>query len=674
MNNNILEFLSKWDKFNTPNLLLPHQVATLDYLFRKCVHENENVLLYHKMGSGKTILCLTFALMVSAKNKVLIIVPNNTIVNIWQSSVEKCINILPFLEYTLSNISIKTRVKFVEEVNNYNEDIMNKIKMYDDHYIIIDEAHNFFGNNSGINIIKIKQSIEARFILLTGSPISNTIEPLKNILTIINKNTTFDNRYINKGKKVYEITLNNEGRKFVTNELRGRVTFYDQESSNIPQVYYKGYSLISYPVIFCRMSRLQSEYYNKVLKELDNNTDIFSKSLMNASFCVLGDPKNYTHFNNLIGTTKELLPNLTLSGNILKGKALETLDISAKFKYFRDRYIINAESTKKFVYFANSKIGSLVIRSIMSNLGLTEWDKDIVNKPRCTRCGLRNKCKEKGSLCKYMKYAIITSTELNTNTNIINIILDKFNSPSNDEGDEIMFLFGSKIISEAYTLTEVMSIIFLTVPDTKTELTQIVSRALRSFSYKDVNKGEVEIKILVAIREKSDISMFLKNNKETRHEESSINQTKESITRFVDIVNEDKLDYDVKKMFYLEIKSERSDILLKIFKNSHQGYREPPVPELERIVFYETLKRIFYKDVSAENIRDYFIMSNDKYIMAQNKIKDFSKELENGDSVIYNKKFKNSIILFFKNYFHLIPIRLRQDKYLMSIPVTDLRD
>ena len=67
---------------NIPNIL-PHQLATLDYLLRTILDQNESVLLFHIMGSGKTIIALLFALIVSKFKKVYILVPNINILNIF---------------------------------------------------------------------------------------------------------------------------------------------------------------------------------------------------------------------------------------------------------------------------------------------------------------------------------------------------------------------------------------------------------------------------------------------------------------------------------------------------------------------------------------------------------------------------------------------------------------
>lgn len=671
MNSRIYNYFLSLSNSKIPDTLLPHQIATLDFLLRKCYHDKESVLLYHKMGSGKTILTLSFALLVSKTHKVLIVVPNNSVGSlVWMGDLNKVLSILPHIEFNLENIQIKSRTKFMEEVDHYNSSLINKVQIYDDYFIIIDEAHNIFGNNSGINIIKIRKSINSVFILLTGSPISNTVEPLKDMLIILKNDKNFNNNYIQKGKKVFEIKLTEEGKKYVENQLKGYVSYYNQESNLIPNYYYIGRKLIYYPVVFCEMSELQLKWYDIAKKSIKENEEMFSKIMLNASFCVLGEIDNYININNLIGTYKELLPNLNISGNILIGSELVTLNISSKFKYFRNKYISNMEASKKFIYFSNSKIGTLIIRSIMRANGISEYNKDIVNNYRCVNCNLDHSCpKLLNKLCKPAKFFIITSNEMNNDTMLMTNIIQKFNSFDNINGENLMFLFGSKIMSESHTLTEIKHIIFLTVPDTKAELNQTTARALRSFSYSNIKDTEITIEILLCVNGKSSIIKNLIHEKESKYLNTSlIYSNSKIIENYIKMLNDidSKLDYDLRKILYLEVKSSRSDDLLKILKKSHINYDEGVVNELKYIVYIETLKRYFYTNKYIINIDNVFNISK---ILTEKDLNEFLNKLEN--IIVYNDEFRNSTIIKINNISHLIPLKILQKKYLMSLNIND---
>lgn len=700
MNIAIKDFLNTNTDYNIPNLLMGHQVATIDYLFKSVIKENKSVLLYHTMGSGKTILCLVFALLNSIKKKIIIVVPNNTMIYMWTTQLEKAISMLPNILYNTNNIQIKTRVKFIDEINSFTSSLINKIKIYEDHLIFIDEAHNFFGNNSGYNLIKIKNNIQSNFILITGSPISNTVEPLRDVLYILKNNTAFDNKYIKKGKRVFETSLTKEGKKYITEELKDYITYYDQENTNIPSYSFFGTKVISYPVVMCQMTDEQSRNYDKMTKLIPDNNDIFSKILLNESFFSFGDIDYYNNFDRLIGQNKELYPGLNISGNYLVGKELTDLKLSSKFRYFVDNYILEMKRTKKFSYFRNSKIGSLVIRSVMRANGVSEYDREIVNNFRCTKCNLKRECMKKlNKNCTPAKFAIITANELNNNSNIINIILDKYNEPQNDDGDYLMFLFGSKIISESYTLKEVKDIILLTVPDTKSELLQIISRALRSFSYKDIINTEILIKILISIKKDTNVYNIIKtDNKKIKWNINDIDFNISDIDKYGDFIKNTDIEYDIKKLFYLEVKSYNSEELLEIFKKLHCDYYSEPCDEIKPLIFYEKIKRIFYDTFTLDNIRNLFVIKMKgeyKSILDNQSLDKFILELKNKGLYVYNSKFKNSLLLHSNtiesetevvkyckykekknnvenNFFHLIPLRLISPSYMMEININAL--
>lgn len=59
-------------------------------------------------------------------------------------------------------------------------------------------------------------------------------------------------------------------------------------------------------------------------------------------------------------------------------------------------------------------------------------------------------------------------------------LLDVYNSPENDDGSQLMFLFSSNIMSESYTLKEVRHIWFMTIPDTFLNTTKFLDDLLEN--------------------------------------------------------------------------------------------------------------------------------------------------------------------------------------------------
>lgn len=76
MNNSIYKKYSSLSKSNILSIL-PHQLGTLDFLVDRVINKRLNVLIYHKTGSGKTMIGTCFSIIsTSRNNKVMIILPN----------------------------------------------------------------------------------------------------------------------------------------------------------------------------------------------------------------------------------------------------------------------------------------------------------------------------------------------------------------------------------------------------------------------------------------------------------------------------------------------------------------------------------------------------------------------------------------------------------------------
>lgn len=667
MNKKLFEYFSE---SNVPYTLLPHQISTIDYMLRHCYKDKKNLLIYHRMGSGKTILNLVFALLICKYYKVVIVVPNINLKKIWKENMNKALNIIGNININIENIKIITRIKFIEVIENFDFDMANKIKLYEDHFIIIDEVHNYFGNTSGINLLKLKKHFNSVFILLTGSPILNTIDPIKDLIYLLTGSDDFKSNYIIYGNRVYDKYITKEGKEYIKHKLKGYISSYNKIIDGIPKHLYFGRILISYPFIICPMSELQRTWYTKIKAEMNESNEMFSTILNNLSFCVLGDVKNYTELLN-INERKQLLPDLIFNGTKLQGEELIKLDISSKFKYFITNYVINLKPTKKFIYFNNSGIGTLIIKSIMEANGVSEYEKTIVKNFRCVICNMKRTCET----CYPAKYLIITSLSEIDN---IGELLDEFNKDENDDGKYILYLFGSKIISEAYTLKEIRDIIFLTIPNSKGELEQIVARALRKFSYKNIEIN-VNIWILMALDPVDERNKKLLNLNTQIFDKIKATAETEIVDYYTNMLNQEVLNYDLKKLLYLELKSKHSESILKILKNIQTEYYDNPVPFLYPLVYIERLKRYFYSNESCKNMVDIFKINNLTILPVE-----FIEQNDFSEYILYNKTLKNCFIydisskdLFTKSIiksnsstqFILLPHKITQVEHLMMLPL-----
>lgn len=647
-------------KIESPDLklkILPHQFGSIDYVLKKLL-QKENILLFHKMGSGKTIISIILAFFIAREEKkVYIVLPNKNIEIMWKSKLFLIQQLLPVVDYKQETITFITKKKLFDQIELFLEEKKKLQKFFKGCYFIIDEAHTFLGNQGSEVFINLNNQFSKEdrpiYLLLTGSPITNTILTLKDLVLLLFNETISD--YYISGKKIFNYRLTNKGKETIKKLFYKHVSFYDKEEMSIPEVINKGTPVIKTPIIICTMSKEQSDNYIKIKKNINN--EMFLKYLLDASFTAMGDIKNiynfdvYTHeysehyFTNTLGFGKKRF----------FGSELKTLNNSCKLKfYFEKRFNEEfIESHKSFIYFSNANIGGNFLLDVLKVWGIQEYGANRLSNYRCYYCNLKHNCNN----CLPITFIMITSlyTTRIKSTNIINDLLNVYNSSDNDNGEKIMFLFGSKIISEAYTLTETYEIIYFTIPDSYSEMEQINYRCLRNFSYKNLNKP-VFIYILVSVLNEFKIDNIKKKYK-----------NEELITYFSNILeNEDNdFSYDLKKILYLDIKSEQTDELLTIFKNSSVTTNEEIEPVLNITLISEIIRRIsFVKNIFV--LQD-IISCLPNTLIKHDNIKNIVDNLIYNGFIVTNNFLNQSLIKFEDNKYHLKPIFLQNKPFFYTL-------
>ena len=132
-----------------------------------------------------------------------------------------------------------------------------------------------------------------------------------------------------------------------------------------------------------------------------------------------------------------------------------------------------------------------------------------------------------------------------------------FNKSENIDGKLIKYIFGSNVLSEAYTLKETLYTHYLTIPDNYTQIEQINGRTIRKFAFRDTNTT-VSIFIYVAVEpdyHKSKVAKY---------------------TLYKDLLDnvDTIISYDLKKLVYIDLKNYETNKILNIFKKSSHSYRE----------------------------------------------------------------------------------------------------
>ena len=239
---------------NNNIIFLKHQIAPWIYL-----QNHKAILLYHKMGSGKTISSLYAAIKF---NKPTIIIGPKSSKKSFLDDLNKLSNIF---NVKLANFEFYTYQKIINLLKS-NFDLLN------DKIVILDEAHHLRSQTNLMMFIISSLPMAYKIIMLSGTPIINHPVDLcvlvniikgKEILTI--DKSLFDFYYIeNIPNNEYQIKLKN------INELQSKLSdaihYYEPEIlSNELKIN------IEYPTVY--LSKIQLiEYKNYIVRFIHPET------------------------------------------------------------------------------------------------------------------------------------------------------------------------------------------------------------------------------------------------------------------------------------------------------------------------------------------------------------------------------------------------------------------
>ncbi|OHS97662.1 SNF2 family N-terminal domain containing protein [Tritrichomonas foetus] len=184
--------------FKNNNQLTPYQHEGLDWLYYSWC-KNRNALLADEMGLGKTIQCLAFFEYLKSKHGIygpfIVVCPLATINN-WYCEAEKWTDFR--IVYYYGNDFERENIRNYEIFAPYNKIICDIIltsyetvsndqdffNLFRSAVLVFDEAHRL--KNPKARITNVCKALESDFlILMTGTPIQNSIEELWSLLNLL---------------------------------------------------------------------------------------------------------------------------------------------------------------------------------------------------------------------------------------------------------------------------------------------------------------------------------------------------------------------------------------------------------------------------------------------------------------------------------------------------------
>lgn len=548
----------------------------------------KGLLVFHGTGTGKTGTAISiaenFKSMVSKYNtKIMILVPGPLLKENWKNEIMKFSNI--DLEKKNQNLSLENQEKIrneklkevmyfykimthrrfykkvlgekikdfvdedeqkkkyrkTDEGNFERETSIDKLESLDNTILIVDEIHNFTGNEHGEALkMIIKKSKNLKLILLSATPMKNLgtdIIEIINYLRPINDQIKKD-KIFNRSNLSHLIDFKEGGREYFENMCNGYVSYYRganpllfairNEIGEIPP------GLIFTKCIRCKMEKFQKDTYDLVSKlNVDDKLERSTTSVANIAIPVLSKDKlsivggkgedgintaisnlrtnkaeylrklNKMFFDNKISNVDEILyeskTNDTITGLIYRKEYLKKF--STKFYQVLDTIDKKVEGNKgsgtMFIYSNLVKVGIEVFQEILLQNGFLEFREDQNYKLNENVIDYKTGIKYCNFFKKYPDRQFIPATFIKITGKSDDIeeelpeikkkmLDDFFNTTQNIDGKFIKIILGSKVMNEGITLENVSEVHILDVYYNFGRVEQVIGRAIRQCKHYNV--------------------------------------------------------------------------------------------------------------------------------------------------------------------------------------------
>lgn len=503
----------------------------------------KSLLIYHKIGAGKTCAAVQIAEQWKTKKNVILICPASLVNNFYKEFRTECTGI----EY----VSIMERKK-LNKLDPLSVEYKQMITIINKR---IDEYYHIYSYNKFINLIKQKK-LKLDNSLLIIDEVQNIVSeqgPTYQIILNAIKNTSDDTRIvIMSGTPIFDkpmeigLTLNllkplsefEIGKKFNETYINDKVIdkMHHYKIKNIQKLrlklnglvsYYQGAPDYTFPkeirkIIKCPMSSYQYECYKEII-EHEGDIDKFD---------LLKLPNNFFIGSRIISNIA--FPNklVNLEGyNALTNKMMGLNNIQTySTKYYEILKRILNKQGPIFIYSNFKEYGGL-----LTLIKILEYHKF----SNFTKNGSGR-----------LRYAIWSGDEsFEQKEQLKNV----FNSKENHNGSQIKIILGSPAIKEGVSLLRVKYVHIIEPYWNLSRLEQVIGRAVRFCSHKDVEEDKRIVKVYIYLAtlptdivEKEKQTILDKNNYTITIDEHIYNMaiTKAKlISKFENVIKSTAIDY-----------------------------------------------------------------------------------------------------------------------------------
>jgi superfamily II DNA or RNA helicase len=462
----------------------------------------KGILLYHRIGAGKTCAGIQIAEKWKEYKKIILVGPASLLGNFYKELRSECtgnIYITKEERNELGSLSpsshkyneiidiVKSRIhkyyelysyhKFVELVNSKKINLKNKL-------LIVDEVHNIV-SEEGLFYTTFKNAINNapdsfRIIIMSATPIFdkpaelgltiNLLRPLHDFPEPTEFNKIFLERDEQENGIIYK--LKNEDK--LSKLLQGYVSYYQGAPAFVfPKTQIK--------YVKCKMNKFQLDAYKSFVEQEKQGLFLQSTDILKlpSSFLLGGRIISNVAYPNRKFNEKGFE---SFDGNYLKLDNLKKFSI----KFYKILKKVERCNAPVFFYSNFKEFGGVNdFKHVLEYHGYSNFLEHDKGKKR---------------------YAIWSGNE---NAKEKDLIRDVINSKENADGSKIKIILGSPAIKEGLSLLRIRQVHILEPYWNMSRLEQVIGRAVRFCSHKDLPKDErlVNIYIYLAINSNKDMSI-----------------------------------------------------------------------------------------------------------------------------------------------------------------------
>jgi superfamily II DNA or RNA helicase len=461
---------------------------------------NRGILVYHQIGAGKTCTAISVAETFKNKKNIVVVLPASLIGNFKNELLSECAGdnyMKPSERVQLKKLKPDNnkfklllekgnkRINKYYKIYSYHKFIAliedNKIKKLNNTLLIIDEVQNMISMN-GTFYKLLKKIIESsnntlKILLLSATPMFDKPIEIALTLNLLKTNDYFniskfnhdyiDIHNINKGIE-YSIKNNDD----FTNKIKNLVSYY----RGAPP---KAYPKLEFKVIKCKMSDF---HYKSYLTSLSSDEQNIKGSFKNVD--ILNLPQNFFLGPRMISNIA--FPNKSI-GDIgfssFNGDVLLLYNIKKySIKFYKILKKIKLSEGPVFIYSNFKDYGGIkCLLSFLNYHGYKNY-KDFGEGDKTYAVWSSD---EPHHLKEQLKYA--------------------FNQPDNYNGSKIKIILGTPSIKEGVSLLRVEQVHILEPYWNMSRLLQIMGRAVRFCSHKDVPKNKRFVQVYLYLATYSNI-------------------------------------------------------------------------------------------------------------------------------------------------------------------------